>query len=70
MSPVGIRPEKDSSGEAQKQPQITDPFSSQRGKRRCLKITSIEEKENFVAGPRWWPDTRTTGRLAIGRKVT
>jgi hypothetical protein len=27
--------------------------------RKCVKIITIEVKEKFVAGPRWWPDTRT-----------
>jgi hypothetical protein len=52
---------------------ITDPSSRQRGRYEitncnCLK-ENLKEKEKFVAGPRWAPDTKT-GRLIVSRNVT
>jgi hypothetical protein len=53
---------------------ITDLSSRQRG---FYKITNLQlskehfnQKEKSVAGPRWVPDTKTTGRLTVGRNPT
>jgi hypothetical protein len=58
LSPAGLRPERDCSGEDQQQ-----QSSRQRGR---YKITNpqlskkiFKEKEKLVAGPRWVPDTKT-----------
>jgi hypothetical protein len=52
---------------------MTDPSSHQRGRynltnSNCLQ-ENLEEIEKLVAGPRWAPDTRRTGRLTVGRNV-
>jgi hypothetical protein len=54
MSPAGLKPAKECANNAQLQLQITDPSPHQRGcpiiKKtcHCLKIISLEEKEEFV----------------------
>jgi ribosomal protein S4E len=57
LSPLGLRPERDCSGEDQQQ--ITDSSSRQR---KSYKITTPQlskanVKEKLVADPKWGPDT-------------
>jgi hypothetical protein len=63
LSPTGLRPEQDCAGEDQQQQEITDPSSCQRGHYTVtnpqLSKENFREKEKFVAGPRWVPDTKT-----------
>jgi hypothetical protein len=63
LSPVGLRPERDCTGENQQQHKISDPSSRQRGRykkaRLQLSKEDFKEKEKLVAGPRWVPDTKT-----------
>jgi hypothetical protein len=53
---------------------ITDPSSRQRGRYNITNSSCLEENlkeiEKLVAGPRWAPDTKTDGRLIVGRNVT
>jgi hypothetical protein len=71
---VRLRPEQDCAGESQQQQQITDPSFRQRGRYKIinqqLSKENIKEEEKLVAGPRWVPDTKTDGRLTVGRKIT
>jgi hypothetical protein len=70
MSPVRLRPEKDSDREAQQQLKTTDLTSGQSGRpkstqtRNCLKI--IKERRRKIG--RVTP--RQTGRLTAGRNIT
>jgi hypothetical protein len=63
MIPSGLRPEKDSAGDAQQQMETTDPTSRQRGRptstnpQLCKRLVK-EKGEKLVAGPRWAPDTK------------
>jgi hypothetical protein len=52
MSPVGLRSEKGCAGDVQQKLKSTDPTSRQQTQ-NCQK--NIE----WVAGPRWVPDTKT-----------
>jgi hypothetical protein len=77
LSPAGLRPERDWAGEDQQQLWITDPSSRQRGRYKItipqLSKEHFKEKEKWVAGPRWVPDTKknwATDRLTVGRNLT
>jgi hypothetical protein len=63
LSPAGLRPERDCTGENQQQQQITDLPSRQRGHYKItnpqLSKENFKDKEKLVTGPRWVPDTKT-----------
>jgi hypothetical protein len=63
MSPVGLRSEKDCADDARQKLKSTDPTSRQRGRSTStnpkLSKGKNRELEKLVAGPRWFPDTKT-----------
>jgi hypothetical protein len=54
LSPAGLRPERNCTGEEQQQQQITDPSSRQRGRYKITKPQlskeNFKEKEKLIAG--------------------
>jgi hypothetical protein len=63
LSPTWLRPERDCAGDDQKQQQITDPSSRQRGRYKItnpqLSKENSKEKEKLVEVLRWVRDTKT-----------
>jgi hypothetical protein len=70
---MGLRPEKDCTGEALQQHYLTDPSSHQRGRYKItnpqLSKENFKEKEKLVTGPDGGLTPGQTGRLTVGRKI-
>jgi hypothetical protein len=63
VSPVGLRPEKGCTGDAQEKLKTTDPTSRQTGcptsTNPLLSKNIKERRTTIVRGSRWVPDTKT-----------